>query len=154
MQTITKEYAYLFHMVECARQELSRLEQMLIEAAQTAEEIYLNRTRARRQCLTGRNARPHRLGEGPGVLPRLSIFDFRIPRKSILHAPSGRRTAAIFVRRPPFLHSCASTIHTVVHTYTHYPQGSPHFVPHCPTATIPCVKSFFRAFSLDCFRKI
>ena len=37
MQTITKEYAYLFHMVECARQELSRLEQ-------TAEEIYLNRT--------------------------------------------------------------------------------------------------------------
>ena len=32
MQTITKEYAYLFHMVECARQELSRLEQMLIEA--------------------------------------------------------------------------------------------------------------------------
>ena len=25
MQTITKEYAYLFHMVECARQELSRL---------------------------------------------------------------------------------------------------------------------------------
>ena len=48
----------------------------------------------------------------------------------------------------------ASTIHTVVHTYTHYPQGSPHFVPHCPTATIPCVKSFFRAFSLDCFRKI
>lgn len=56
MQTITKEYAYLFHMVECARQELSRLEQMLIEAQQTAEEIYLNRTRARRQCLTGRNA--------------------------------------------------------------------------------------------------
>ena len=44
MQTITKEYAYLFHMVECARQELSRLEQMLIEAQQTAEEIYLNRT--------------------------------------------------------------------------------------------------------------
>ena len=42
MQTITKEYAYLFHMVECARQELSRLEQMLIEAQQTAEEIYLN----------------------------------------------------------------------------------------------------------------
>ena len=40
MQTITKEYAYLFHMVECARQELSRLEQMLIEAQQ----IYLNRT--------------------------------------------------------------------------------------------------------------
>ena len=27
-------------------------------------------------------------------------------------------------------------------------------MPHCPTATIPCVKSFFRAFSLDCFRKI
>ena len=44
MQTITKEYAYLFHMVECARQELSRLEQMLIEAQQTAEEIHLNRT--------------------------------------------------------------------------------------------------------------
>lgn len=44
MQTITKEYAYLFHMVECVRQELSRLEQMLIEAQQTAEEIYLNRT--------------------------------------------------------------------------------------------------------------
>lgn len=42
--TTTKEYAYLFHMVECARQELSRLEQMLIEAQQTAEEIYLNRT--------------------------------------------------------------------------------------------------------------
>ena len=36
MQTITKEYAYLFHMVECARQELSRLEQMLIEAQQAA----------------------------------------------------------------------------------------------------------------------
>ena len=34
----------MFHMVECARQELSRLEQMLIEAQQTAEEIYLNRT--------------------------------------------------------------------------------------------------------------
>ena len=44
MQTITKEYAYLFQMVEGARQELSRLEQMLIEAQQTAEEIYLNRT--------------------------------------------------------------------------------------------------------------
>ena len=50
MQTITKEYAYLFHMVERTRQELSRLEQMLIEAQQAAEEIYLNRTEPEAQA--------------------------------------------------------------------------------------------------------
>ena len=44
MQTITKEYAYLFHMIEHTRQELRRLEELLIQAQQTAEELYLERT--------------------------------------------------------------------------------------------------------------
>ena len=44
MQALTKEYIYLFHMIERTQQELHRLEEMLIQAQRTAEDIYLDRT--------------------------------------------------------------------------------------------------------------
>lgn len=44
MPELTKEYTYLFRTVELAQQELRRLEEMLLQAQQTAEELYLQRT--------------------------------------------------------------------------------------------------------------
>lgn len=46
MQSLTKEYLFLFETIIEAQQALARLEERLIEAQQTAEELYLQRTDA------------------------------------------------------------------------------------------------------------
>ncbi len=48
MQALTKEYLFLFDTIVEAQQVLARLEARLIEAQQTAEELYLQRTDAAR----------------------------------------------------------------------------------------------------------
>lgn len=44
MQSLTKEYLYLFNTIVQVQQELRQLEERLILAQQTAEELYLERT--------------------------------------------------------------------------------------------------------------
>ena len=44
MQQLPKEYLYLFNTIVHTHQELRRLEETLIQAQQTAEELYLERT--------------------------------------------------------------------------------------------------------------
>lgn len=44
MQQLPKEYLYLFNTIVRTQQELRRLEETLIQAQQTAEELYLERT--------------------------------------------------------------------------------------------------------------
>ena len=44
MQTLTKEYLFLFNTIVRTQQELQRLQQSLVEAQRIAEELYLERT--------------------------------------------------------------------------------------------------------------
>ena len=44
MQELTKEYLFLFNTITRTQQELQRLEEALLQAQRTAEELYLERT--------------------------------------------------------------------------------------------------------------
>mgnify|MGYP007048186842 FL=1 len=44
MQKLTKEYLFLFNTITRTQQELQRLEEALLQAQRTAEELYLERT--------------------------------------------------------------------------------------------------------------
>ena len=44
MQELTKEYLFLFNTIIRTQQELQRLEEALLQAQRTAEELYLERT--------------------------------------------------------------------------------------------------------------
>ena len=44
MSELTKEYLFLFNTILRTQQELQRLEETLIQAQRTAEELYLQRT--------------------------------------------------------------------------------------------------------------
>lgn len=44
MQSLTKEYLFLFNTIVRTQQELQRLQQSLVEAQRIAEELYLERT--------------------------------------------------------------------------------------------------------------
>ena len=44
MQELTKEYLFLFNTITRTQQELQRLEEALLQAQRTAEELYLKRT--------------------------------------------------------------------------------------------------------------
>ena len=44
MQELKKEYRFLFNTITRTQQELQRLEEALLQAQRTAEELYLERT--------------------------------------------------------------------------------------------------------------
>ena len=44
IQELTKEYLFLFNTITRTQQELQRLEEALLQAQRTAEELYLERT--------------------------------------------------------------------------------------------------------------
>ena len=44
VQELTKEYLFLFNTITRTQQELQRLEEALLQAQRTAEELYLERT--------------------------------------------------------------------------------------------------------------
>ena len=44
LQELTKEYLFLFNTITRTQQELQRLEEALLQAQRTAEELYLERT--------------------------------------------------------------------------------------------------------------